>query len=322
MIRPVFLSAASVIALASALFVPAADARQEQAPGERKAEARPFIETSYVIAPERIGEFVIEGSSYDAANKYAGAGFRYALPGHQETRFDVYVYPAGRSAEADAVERGMVEFKAGFAEAEEAGYYGNVRIVEESDFTLELPGPEPGSASPGDMAADAAAPTRDASEREAPGELDTGEAALARMLLEASQHTGRRVSVQLDLLPQGMPMHSDGYLFHKQLYFFKVRVSAARERIDDAGFRALADRAARSLVPAIDVVNIGDCANAVITVDPDGDPQAIAEALVTQSVAYQRENCFKDAATAGITEKSADARVVEIGFDAQDWRGR
>ena len=63
MIRPVFLSAASVIALASALFVPAADARQEQAPGEPKAEARPFIETSYVIAPERIGDFVLEGDA-------------------------------------------------------------------------------------------------------------------------------------------------------------------------------------------------------------------------------------------------------------------
>lgn len=319
MIRSSFLTASVVVALASGLFAPAAGAQQEQAPGEPEAGARPFIETSYVIAPERIGEFVIEGSSYDAANKYAGAGFRYALPGHQETRFDVYVYPAGRSAEDEAVERGMVEFKAGFAEAEEAGYYRNVRIVEESDFTLALPEAEPEPVVSGGKDTTA---IHGASGDETPGTLDPGEAALISKLLEASQHTGRRLSLQLDLLPQDMPMHSGGYLFHKQLYFFKVRVSAARERIDDAGFQALADRAARSLVPAIDVVNIGDCANVVITLDPDADPQAVAESLVTQSAAYQGENCYQDAAAAGVAEKSAGARVVEIAFDAQDWHER
>lgn len=319
MIHPALLTASVVIALASGLFAPTASALQEQAPGEPEAEARPFIETSYVIAPERIGEFVIEDSSYDAANKYAGAGFRYALPGHQETRFDVYVYPAGRSAEAEAIERGMVEFKAGFAEAERAGYYRNVRIVEESDFALALLEAEPESALPGDTVPDTASPTRGASEGEAPDELDPEEAALISKLLEAGQHTGRRVSLQLDLLPQDMPMHSGGYLFHKQLYFFKVRVSAARERIDDAGFRALADRAARSLVSAIGVVNIGDCANVVINLNPDANPQAMAQALITQTAAYQGENCYQDAAAAGVAKKSAGARVVEIAFDAQDW---
>ena len=92
------------IATALALgFALPAHAGKADAPAAADQAERPLSETSYLIAPERIGDFVLEANSYDDKNKYAGAGFRYALKDHQETRFDVFVYPSGRAPQAEAI---------------------------------------------------------------------------------------------------------------------------------------------------------------------------------------------------------------------------
>jgi hypothetical protein len=269
--------------------------------------ARPFIETSYIIAPLGVGDFTLEDSEYDERNKAGGAGFRYALKGHQESRIDVFVYPAGLEAQADAIRQGMAEFKAGIQSAEQAGYYTDVRMVDEADFPL--------LAAPG-QGAQAAEPSP------ATSSGDGGREAILRGLVEANVPVGRKLRMQLDMQPLGMPMHSDGFLFYKQLYFFKVRVSAARERIDGAAFQALADAAARTLVRAIEVDNIGGCLDNTIEVPADAAPDAIATLLVRRSAEMQGKNCFDSAATAGIAKKTRDARVVDIAYDPGDWKSQ
>lgn len=294
------------LALALCLLALAAHPAAARKHAAAQAGARPFIETSYLMAPRQVGDFVLEGASYDEANKYTGAGFRYALKDHQETRFDVFVYPAGRASQSEAVERGMVDFKASFAAAEKAGHYRDVRFLDERDFPLDAPAPA-SSASPGDEPDDPA---------------EARKLAVLRTLLDATRPTGRVLRMQMELLPQTMPMYSNGYLFHKQLYFFKVRASAARERIDEAAFNALTDMAARALVPAIEVANVGGCAKAEIVLDPKADPDAMAEVLVRRSAEIQGENCFDDAGKAEVERKSEQAQRIEIHFAAQEWKAQ
>ena len=272
-----------------------------QAAKSRKQAAaeRTFIEASYLIAPQRIGDFELEGASYDERNKYAEAGFRYALKGHQETRFDVFVYPSGRAPQEQAVAAGLANFKASVEEAQRAGYVSDLRILSEDAFPLEAP-------------ASAAQDTATATP-------DTAELLAA---LASTRTVGRRLRMQNMLVSSGFPMFSNGYLFHRQLYFFKVRASAARERIDQTAFDALTDMAARILVPAIEVANVGGCARKEITLDPKAKPEEMAQVLVRRTAEIQGENCFTDAVDAKVEAKSREARVVRIEFTGDEWKAQ
>jgi hypothetical protein len=276
-------------------------------PDPAETDQRPLIETSHVIAPERIDDFVLDSTSYNDANKYAGAGFRYALTGHPETRIDIYVYPAGRMDEADALESGMSEFKAGLSQAEKDGYYRDMRVTAESEFPLHV-----------SEATAHATDTNDGGHNS----LDDEQAAIVRKLLEADRLAGRRLQLELVRLPQETPMLSAGYLFYKQLYFFKVRVSAAKHRIESTNFQALADRAARTLVPAIEVANIGGCANAVITIDTNAPPQTVAGTLMAQAAIRQADNCHEDETSIDLPGKSQGTRVIDIRFESSDWHAQ
>ncbi len=260
---------------------------------------RLFIEKSYLVAPERIDEFVLDDVHYDAGNRYSGARFRYALAGHQETRLDIFVYPAGRMPQATAIESGMAEFKAGIQAAQEAGQYRDVAFLGEIDFPLDDTKP--------------AAMT--------PEGTDKKEARLLAIINSANP-VGKRLRMQYTQAPGDFAMQSNGYLFYRQLFFFKVRVSAARERIAGADFQALADRAARTLVTSIEVANLGGCSKKVIEVPKDADAEIFAEILVRRSAEIQGENCFEDIGNAKLDEKSKGARIVTIEFSPDDWKTR
>lgn len=295
-------SALILFAMALAIALPAHAGKAGKKAAD--APARPFIETSYLIAPERVGDFVLEGASYDDKNKFAGAGFRYALKDHQETRFDVYVYPVGRAPQAQAIASGMADFKASIEQARQGGIYKDVEYLSEDDFPLQAPEPEDKATTP------------DAKAQAAPKDLDAA-------LLEAIASTrivGKRLRMRNVLVNGGYPMYSSGYLFHRQLYYFKVRASAARDRIDEARFDALTDRAARELVPAIEVANLGGCVNKTIEVDVNASPDDMAVLLVRRSAELQGENCFADAADAKLEQKSKAAQVVRIDFDPNTWK--
>ena len=297
-LRNVMLHASSAV-MALLLALPAHAGKAEKSKSA-DADTRAFIETSHLIARERVGVFALEGASYDEKTKYAGAGFRYALPGHQETRFDIFVYPAGRANQQQAIESGMVEFKAGLEQAQRAGSTKDLEYISEDAFPLGEPTPS----------------------NEAAPDLSAMDEARQLAAIASTQTVGKRLRMQNTMVSGGFPMYSNGYLFYKNLYFFKVRVSAMRERIDSADFQVLADNAARTLVQAIEVANVGGCSNQVIELPANADTDSTAEILVRRAAELLDENCFESDAKAEIGKKSEHARVVEIRFDANDWKAK
>src|SRR6218665_1832059 len=151
--------------------------------GGQQAATRAYVETSYLIAPRRIGDFTLEGAQYDKDRKYAGAGFRYRVDGHQEIRVDIFVYPAGRMSQEAALDAGMQAFRTDLDRAVEAKAYDNLVVVDERDFPLRGDPPASGN-EPG-----------------APVEAD--EAAILEAIGAASRIEGRKLAMTLDIQPQG-----------------------------------------------------------------------------------------------------------------------
>lgn len=264
---------------------------------KKQAAARPYVETSYLIAPRQVGDFELEGASYDPEQKYSGAGFRYALKDHQEIRFDVYVYPAGRMQQATAVEAGMKAFRDDLKRAVDQGSYTKLEELQDSSFPLQA-------------ATVASAPANDI------------DAAVIKAKTEAEQIIGRKLQLSMNLQPRDWPMYSSGYLFYKQLYYFKMRASAAQERITQTSFGTLVDHAVRTLIPELQVANIGDCANATIYLSPDASPEAGAIALVQQATLHAGYNCHSSPEDAGLPPAGSDNEIVEIGYTANEWKSQ
>lgn len=287
MLRCCSLLSACLLALAPA----AASAKPKQTP----APSRPYIETSYVIAPKAVGAFTLTRSKYDPAAKLAGAGFHYALADHPELAIDVFVYPTGRQDPAVALDAGLVAFRRDLASAVTQGTYARLDELDHAPFVLG------GDAAPASKPANAV------------------DAALLEAIAGSERMAGERLRLSLQLSSTGMPLFSNGYLFYKQLYYFKVRVSAAQEGMAQDGFDALADQAARALVPAIQVANVGGCADATIHIDVNNTPDQRAAALVRQATTHMGFNCHGSARDAGIDGQAGTADVVEIAYAADDW---
>ena len=281
------------------------------------APDRPFIERTLVVAPLAVGDFVLEGTRYDPGHKFAGVAIRYFLPGHEEARIDLFVYPHGRSDGEEALDRGMRDFRATLEAAEQAGYYRGLTVADAVEFDVPLP------SAPADAPDPAAAP---------PAEPDPDEArriAMLSELLGEDRHVdGRMIEMAYEYPGQAegewWPMRSRGYLLYRHLYFFKGRVSAAESRIDAAEFAALADRAMRALVPAVQAYNIASCGDATITIDSTLPPDEIADTFMRQLVAAQTRseasNCHAAPDPAELAALAKDAEVVAIEYAPDDWR--
>lgn len=276
-------------ALAVAASVPAA---------AKKKDTRAYIETSYLVAPRQVDDFVLEQHTFDPARKHAGAGFRYALKDHQEIRFDVYVYPAGRMAQDTAVREGMDAFRRDLRLADEQGTYTQLRELQQDRFPLPPPEAHDGP------------PANDV------------DAAVRRAKAEAGQLVGQKLQLGMRLPPHDWPMYSNGYLFYKQLYYFKLRATAAQARISPDEFNALSDRAARLLVPALQVANVGGCAGGTLHVSTDATPEQSVVQLVRQLTLLTGNNCHSSVEDAGIADQRATAEIVEITFDADEWKSQ
>ncbi|MGN0858344.1 MAG: hypothetical protein ACI4NW_04055 [Stenotrophomonas sp.] len=292
MSRPVLLLLPLYLLLSTASLPAAA----EQA--GNTADERPYIQTSYLQAPRQAGGFSLQASSYDPANKYAGAGFRYTSDDHPGLRIDLYVYPAGRMTPAEALQVGMRDLRASMAHAQAQGSYSQLRELGEATFALPA-GPTAGTAPANDF-----------------------DARVIATIAAIEQVEGRKLQLQLSLPPRELPMHSNAYLFYKQLYWLKLRASAAQQDIDQDRFNALADRAARELVPALQVAHVGSCASAQINVPADAPDEEAALELVRQITVHQSLNCHQDAGKAVSAQQRLDHDIVEITFSAQDWKSQ
>ena len=296
---------ALALAVAMLAWSPAAPAAQSApAPGAAPADKPatdtppgelPLIETSHVIAPRTVGDFVLEQGKYDPQYKALGVALRYRLKDEQALRMDVYVYPAGRAEPRQALARGMQDFRQSLRDAETHGMFEDMRTLDDAAFALAPPPAQPR------------------------GGQGTQPDALAALAGRASV-PGQRLRMAFAMPPLQTRMHSNGYLFYRQLYYFKVRASAAAERIERARFDALADRGARQLVQAIEVWNQGGCGNIEVLVDADEkDAQRQQDAMLRQLMAAAAENCTRKADPEELARKSRDAHVETIRFGADEW---
>jgi hypothetical protein len=332
--RPVLVAACLTAALA---FAPPAAA-------DKRGKPRAFIETSAIVAPQRVGEFVLEGSQQWPDQKFAGVQFRYLLPGHEALRIDVFVYPHGEMPQAHAIETGLRDFLDTLDAQVRAGNFTDFQVVNDAPMTLPRFASKDARAAPPASASEAPAGTAEGTPKDtasaqatATSEAQAGDATdpadadpITALLAEAAQSTGRRLALSYRIADPDMPsqrieMRSMGYLFYKQLYLFKGRISAAASQIGEAEFQALTDRAMRELIPAIQVFNTGNCAQMTIDVDPDkldGDSvDGIALDLVAAMNAKIERNCSERLDTPEFEAASRDAEVRRIEYDPKDWGG-
>lgn len=336
--RPVLVATCLVAALAFAAPA-AADKRGKRQP------PRAFIETSAIVAPERVGEFVLEASQQWPDQKFAGVQFRYQLPGQEALRIDVFVYPHGDMPPARAIETGTRDFLDTLDAQVRAGNFSDFQVLGDAPMTLprfastDANAASPAASSeppataaentPKDTAATAPAQAAATSKAQAGDATDPVDAdPIAALLADAARTKGRRLALSYriadpDIPSQRIEMRSMGYLFYKQLYLFKGRISAAASQIGEAEFQALTDRAMRALIPAIQVFNTGGCAQVTINIDPDKLDSDSADGMALDLIAAMNakieRNCGERLDMPEFKAASRDAEVRRIEYDPGDW---
>ncbi len=275
-----------------------------------KDAAQPFIVETRIAAPKRVGEFELESADYDPATKHAGASLRYLLPDHPEIRFDLFVYPAGDMPHDTAMTSGMKDFVASFDAGVQLKYYSDLKIVDTVDFEI-VPRTE--------------TPVRQEEKKAAPeSEADAIIAAALAPKPISSKRIELRYTMRMDETGEMVPMRSRGYLFYKQLYYFKGRISVAESRMDQATFETLSDRAMRELVPAVQASNIGGCASVEIVVDKEtaskggGTIGDLLMQMVGESLDGIHRNCYETRAEAKASEPK-QAEIITIEYEPDDW---
>lgn len=273
-------------------------------------DAQPFIESTYVLAPRTVGEYSLVDSNYDPKNRAAGVGLRYVSKEHPTVPFDVFVFPAGRQDETQAVSKGAESFRQSFFDAEKLGYYSGVRIDGESSWALPPSGPLAMAAPPGKDTT--GAPEGDA----LPPGLDA-------LLGADAPLQGRRID--LAYRSDNTPMRSRGYLFYKQLYYFKGRISAPESLLDGNAFAQVSDAAARELLPAIQALNVGACGRHTIRIDVNERDEekrqaGLLRALGESLAGERRSNCVATLSPEELATRAKDAEVTRIVFEASDWK--
>lgn len=271
------------------------------------AAEQPFISRTHVIAPRKVGEFLLEGTSYDPGNRLAGVGARYTHPQHPETRFDVYVYPAGQMEPGVALSQGMKAFLESIEYASgPGGSYQDLNVLERNPFALE---PD------ADMKIEFGENLDDPLVKE----ILTGAVTSPRQAIIP----GERLKLSMTHARSQMPLRSRGYLFYRQLYYFKGRISVAEDYMDEAAFDTVADEAMRTLIPAISALNVGSCATIHVAVDESEDEDMAAEAgvraLIQGLARVQASNCTGEATDDRLAELAKDAEIVTIEFNPGEW---
>lgn len=329
----IVIARALAAAIALCAFAVSADAKDKDAKDSR--EQQPFIAETHVIAPERVGEFVLEGRQrFDNNDKFGGVAFRYQHPDYPQLRIDLFVYPIGER-EADALlDSGMRDFLASMRPAVEAGMYRDVKETDTIEFDI-------------DLSDDATKTEKTASKTKPPSEgkrgtspekgADSGnakdseiEALFTRMSASSHHIDGRRMTLSYDYHSDAsnewFPMRSRTYLFYRHLHYFKGRISAAASQIDEANFAAFTDRAMRELVPAVQAFNIGACANATIYVNTDAPEEQAADQLMRSfaetTARLARINCHSPDEKETLTDLGRDAAVETFVYSSDDWTAK
>ena len=295
---------ATAIALALACMsasMPMASAKE----ATKSVSDRAFIESSLISAPKRHDDFVLEQSGYDPENKHSGAVFRYLHPDHEPMRLDIFVYPAGDMAADKALERGMDDFIRSLDAGVQMKYYHDLTITGREPFDI-VPAPSNAISKDPDMP---------------PALL----AALIRKPIEG-ERLDLRYRIRIEETGENVMIRSRGYLFYKQLYYFKGRISAAEALVDQATYNELTDRAMRELVQAIEVRNVGGCTRNELTIHGGALTDENMEKEVAQQIGASlseqaAKSCYGTTASARSME-ARDVVTVTIEYEPDDWKSK
>lgn len=310
-----------IFGLTALLAFSPAPANAKNRKGDDKDAEQPFVAETRIAAPKRIGEFELESSHFDPAAKHAGASFRYQLPDHPQIRFDLFVYPAGDMPLDTAITAGMKNFVESFDAGVKVKYYEDLKILDTIAF--EIP-PEYDASEPDDE-------TSETSPTAAESEADAKRQALVEAALAPKPIAGKRIDLRYTMrmhdTGEMVPMRSHGYLFYKQLYYFKGRISVAESLMDQVMFDTLSDRAMRELVPAVRAANIGSCSNTQIVLGGDDLPEGEAgiDAMVAQLLGQVADSaghsCHASRADARKFEPD-NADIITIEYGPDDWTSK
>lgn len=313
--------------LAAAIMAPVAPSAIAGKAGDAKASEKPFIERTYVAIPRRVGDFTVEQVKFDPRDTYSGVSIRYSHPAHPQIRLDLFVYPIGKGDVEEILDAGMKGFVASMKPAADAGYYRNFAEIDTVEFDLELPA----SLDDDTEASRPASASTTGGARSDDPEREARYAAWKTEMLKTSRRVdGRRMRLRYDFkgdLPdEWFPMRSRTYLFHRQLYYFKGRISAAESQIDEAAFGDFADRAYREIVPAVKAYNIGSCGNSNILLNPGDTTQSpgdqLFKGLLGAELHSLTSNCHPSPDKTIPTASNAELEVVTIEYAPDDWTSK
>jgi hypothetical protein len=302
-----------------ALIAAASHAAKAAVGSDRRAE-RPFVEKTLISAPKRIGEFILESASYSPEQKFSGAALQYGHPDHPAIRFSLFIYPAGKMSQEQAMTSGMKVFRASLDEGVKIKFFNDLKVLESIDFSIPLRARTVAD-TPSVEAADVSGGNGDAKDEILPSGL------LA--LTDSSQSLkGQRLSLSYEIKDEAtggqIPMRSRGYLFYKQMYYYKGRISAANSQSGETEFSSMSDRAMRELIPAIEALNIGGCSNITVYVNvEETDEKKRADDLMASLLQASRDqetrNCAAEIETGKYAAEHPDAEIITIEYAPNDW---
>ena len=327
-----------ILTLGAAAIIAAMSQTTKAADSKDREAERAFVEKTLISVPKRVGEFILEGTSYSSEEKFSGASLQYGHPDHPEIRFSLFVYPAGKMSQERAMDSGIKVFRASLDEGVKIKFFRDLKVLDTSDFSMPLrtePGtktnPAAAAAQPaiGHAASDGSdkaqnTPSSDATDETLPSGL------LA--LIESSRTLkGQRLSLSYeikdDATGEQIPMRSRGYLFYRQMYYFKGRISAAISQSDESEFSSMSDRAMRELIPAIEALNIGGCSSISVYVNAEESDEKkraddLMASLLQASSDQQARNCASEVETDKYATEHPDAEIITIEFAPDDWTSK
>ena len=273
--------------------------------------AKQFIDRTYISLPESVGDYSLARVGYDPGQFAAGVSGAYALKGAPEPfTITLFVYPQGRSEEKAAVEAQMAEVEDAIRQRDD---YSKIEAGPRTPFVVDAPKP---SALPNEKnGRKQRILTMEPVKITAEAATDDDGPSLVELLKEASpplQSTGLRQGFSFD--HKGESVRSAGFVFYRNLYNIKLRISAPSTAMDQAAFDKLADATARALVPKVDIRNFGQCGQMLVGTQDSGDKardaRVFARNMLREQGRVERENC---ADSEGPTPDPVDA-----GYDRRE----
>jgi hypothetical protein len=316
MLRP----ALSRLALLAFVLIPALVAAAGTAPAKAQQQ---FIDRSVIDVPLQAGKFTLTGAQIDPKNVLYGAETAWSAEGAPRTlALNVFVYPLGEGDEVKVVQQQSEQVEAGVEAAEKQGDYSEVQVGERTPFLIvraeSTVGEENGARKKAFDPVPRPEPEEQTKNGDNPPDPDTDAIlnALARNTSSPNSH-GLRQAFSFN--KGGVPTRSLSYVFHRHLFGFKIRASVPESDMDQASFEALADEAARWLVPQISVLNIGDCGVIEVPVpDKGADDKAMAAIIIAGAAKVGNNNCSSKEDPKA-TPPNGTRRLV-IDYPADTWK--